>query len=318
MTNQSTLLQAVFRPFRLEMQSDNNLVLYTSKNNALWDSSTYGAGKTGAFLSVQNDRNLVVYDGENKALWASLNEKGSHLSPGATLEEGQYLLSPDRKLFLRLQNDGNLVCYTRKVWSPDHAIWSTKTYTTSPVGPYRLIMQDDNNLVLYDGKNKALWATGTYGKGKTGANFHIQNDRNLVVYDGDNKALWASLTDAAKQDDGIEELDCWCSNASPGAVGSWNLHKDVNSTEYSYAWGLGAGVQIGNFGVQRGHLKIKKGFLGSQRKCTYELNQVGFIGSYLNLNFFNDDGWVGTFHCGGVGFGLSVAVFGVAVFSHNK
>ncbi|KAF3788531.1 hypothetical protein EJ110_NYTH07912 [Nymphaea thermarum] len=59
-------------------------------------------------------------------------------------------------------------------------------------GPYKFIMQYDCNLVLYINGNRALWASGTNGKG-TDCRATLQRDANLVVYTG-SKALWASGT----------------------------------------------------------------------------------------------------------------------------
>ncbi|KAF3786292.1 Mannose-specific lectin [Nymphaea thermarum] len=59
-------------------------------------------------------------------------------------------------------------------------------------GPYQLLMQNDCNLVLYINGNKALWASGTDGKG-TNCLATLQTDANLVVYSG-STALWASGT----------------------------------------------------------------------------------------------------------------------------
>lgn len=59
---------------------------------------------------------------------------------------------------------------------------------TSQDGRYSLLMQDDANLVFYDGGNP-LWATGTTG---TPAQVAImQADGNLVVYGSDGGVYWA-------------------------------------------------------------------------------------------------------------------------------
>ena len=56
------------------LQSDGNMVLYSSKGNVLWDSKTNG--NTGGYtLRVQNDGNMVFYSG-GKAKWNS-NTAGS-------------------------------------------------------------------------------------------------------------------------------------------------------------------------------------------------------------------------------------------------
>ena len=59
-------------------------------------------------------------------------------------------------------------------------------------GPYKLQMQEDGNLVIYDKNNAATWASGG-GGGKEGPyKLIMQDDNNLVVYDRNGRATWAS------------------------------------------------------------------------------------------------------------------------------
>ena len=53
-----------------EMQTDGNLVVYTSANNALWQSGTSGKGSSGSYLDMQTDGNLVIYN-NGAAIWQS-------------------------------------------------------------------------------------------------------------------------------------------------------------------------------------------------------------------------------------------------------
>jgi hypothetical protein len=53
-------------------------------------------------------------------------------------------------------------------------------------------MQTDGNLVVYDLRGNALWASNT--NGHPGAYLIVQNDGNLVIYDSANHPLWASNT----------------------------------------------------------------------------------------------------------------------------
>jgi surface antigen len=85
---------------------------------------------------------------------------------------------------LRFQSDGNLVLADKS----EKALWATGTEGRGE----RLVMQADGNLVIYDSGNKPLWATNTSGNPE--AFFAIQGDGNLVIYK-DGKALWASGTD---------------------------------------------------------------------------------------------------------------------------
>jgi len=70
--------------------------------------------------------------------------------------------------------------------------WSAKRGTTvrSVTGGYRLVMQTDGNLVVYNSKNKPLWASGTVGRA---TNVVMQSDGNLVLYNG-NAPVWSSRT----------------------------------------------------------------------------------------------------------------------------
>nr|AAQ75079.1 mannose-binding lectin ZAA precursor [Zantedeschia aethiopica]AAT84079.1 mannose-binding lectin precursor [Zantedeschia aethiopica] len=57
-------------------------------------------------------------------------------------------------------------------------------------GPYRFIMQDDCNLVLYINRTRALWASGTNGRGSN-CRATLQNNGNLVVITGSD-IVWSS------------------------------------------------------------------------------------------------------------------------------
>ncbi len=65
-------------------------------------------------------------------------------------------------------------------------------YLESPNGSYRLYFQGDGNLVLRFTGGKAIWSTGTHGKG--GEYVKLQGDGNLVIRDGNGNALWSSKT----------------------------------------------------------------------------------------------------------------------------
>lgn len=57
-------------------------------------------------------------------------------------------------------------------------------------GGYRLVMQGDGNLVVYNPGGRPLWSSGTKG----GNRFIMQGDGNLVMYNSSNKAIWSSGT----------------------------------------------------------------------------------------------------------------------------
>lgn len=86
--------------YRLIMQSDGNLVIY-SPNRALWGSGTSGTG--GNHVVMQSDGNLVIYAGSQPLWGTSTNGRGTST--------------------LRMQSDGNLVIYD----ASNHPTWGSGT-----------------------------------------------------------------------------------------------------------------------------------------------------------------------------------------------
>jgi hypothetical protein len=113
---------------------------------------------------------------------APSRDKGSTLAPGGTLTEGDYLESNGGKYKLIMQSDGNLVLYQEGT-----ALWSSST--AGNPGSYA-IMQGEGNLVLYDGTT-SIWNSSTWGF--SGAYLVLQSEGNLVMYqDGHPVWDWAS------------------------------------------------------------------------------------------------------------------------------
>lgn len=96
-------LETPDRLYRMVLQGDGNLVIYSKNTGALWSSKT--AGKSVAYLAMQSDGNLVLYDPQSKPLWHT-HTNGRH----------------DSRLVM--QSDGNLVVYDQQ----NRPIWHTGTY----------------------------------------------------------------------------------------------------------------------------------------------------------------------------------------------
>jgi hypothetical protein len=118
------------------------------------------------------------------------------------LNLGDILFSGTRAFQLIMQTDGNLVLYGIDDSSLPADI-TKGTYTgviwasgTNGLGGNSCKMQDDGNLVIYDG-SKAIWESAT--NGNSGAFLRCQDDGNLVVYANGGAALWASNTNAGSR-----------------------------------------------------------------------------------------------------------------------
>jgi nucleoid-associated protein YgaU len=107
---------------------------------------------------------------------------GDTLQKGEKLEVGQSLTSNNGAYRLVLQEDGNLVLYTG-----EQSVWATGTNGQSV---QRAEVQDDGNFVLYTA-DKPVWASQTAGAGDV--RLVLQDDRNLVLY-GSDGAKWSSET----------------------------------------------------------------------------------------------------------------------------
>ena len=167
------------------MQTDGNFVLYDHHSQALWNSQT--GGHAGARLAIQTDGNVVVYSGAT-ALWDSATGAMpaaptgcGEIAPGHGLAIGEALRSCDKRFTLVQQGDGNLVLYGGST-----ALWNANTYH---LGGKRLVMQTDGDLVTYGAA--AVWNSHT--SNHPGAHLALQDDGNAVIYDGVT-ALWSTHT----------------------------------------------------------------------------------------------------------------------------
>gem|GEM_PF-2460509 len=166
--------------YRLVLQDDGNLVVYTSADVPVWWSATVGSG--ASLLAVQGDGNLVLYTAAGTPVWWS-GTAGS----GATR--------------LVMQGDGNLVLYDidRPVWASQQGFLADRMTSGKLMagrqlftndGAYRLVMQEDGNLVGYDAAGQYFWTTATGGSGATW--LAMQTDGNLVLYTAAGVAVWSS------------------------------------------------------------------------------------------------------------------------------
>jgi len=197
--------------FHVTMQGDGNLVRYDGFNNHHWSTETNSKGVPGAYLVLQDDGNLVVYDGAAQAIWGAgtdraeeavlkpeLKSPPSEIAPGQTIEEGKYLRSHNGYYYAVVEPDGNFVLYASAHWHTKNALWSSKSGGKGKGPGFQIALQEDGNLVRYDGYHNHHWSTDTNGKGSPGRRLVLQDDGNLVLYDGAKKALWATGTDRGK------------------------------------------------------------------------------------------------------------------------
>lgn len=109
----------------------------------------------------------------------------SSLPINATLLPERTIVSHNGQHSVTLHSDGNLVVQTS-----GRPAWATNTQNRGE-GPYRLDMQEDGNLVIYDVRNQAVWASASNGRGRGPFCATMQDDGNFVIYDNDKRPIWS-------------------------------------------------------------------------------------------------------------------------------
>ncbi|TDX78466.1 D-mannose binding lectin [Rathayibacter sp. PhB151] len=166
---------------RLVLQTDGNAVIYGPDGSVQWSSGTRGSDLR---LGINNAGSLIIVDQVDTVLWTSQAQlPGSSLYAENGLAAGSLLRSANGVYRAVMQGDGNFVVSGRSgpIWSTvtsgagssfnlyedgfmavvrgDGAGTWTVTPRAGAVAPFRLVMQDDGNLVEYDGRNQAVWAS---------------------------------------------------------------------------------------------------------------------------------------------------------------
>ena len=113
---------------------------------------------------------------------------GDHIVSHREMAEGSSLKSDNNRYSFNVQADGNLVI--RDGTTP---VLTTRT-DREGVPPFKLVMQRDGNMVMYDGNGEPTWASNTDGKGRGPFRLIMQDDGNLVIYDLQKKSIWDSNT----------------------------------------------------------------------------------------------------------------------------
>jgi hypothetical protein len=104
------------------------------------------------------------------------------LSSGARLSVGQTLVSANRRYRLLMQSDGNLVLYDDVDRT---APWASNT---GGISAGHALLQGDGNFVVYDAQGIGRFASNTTGY--PNSRLLLQNDGNLVLYNASGQPTW--------------------------------------------------------------------------------------------------------------------------------
>uniref|UniRef100_A0A8C4ZVU2 Bulb-type lectin domain-containing protein n=1 Tax=Gadus morhua TaxID=8049 RepID=A0A8C4ZVU2_GADMO len=105
------------------------------------------------------------------------------LSTNQELYKGDFLMSNNQQYKAMFQDDGNFVVYK---WSQ---IWSTNTESGQA---FRVVLQEDTNLVIYTKADQALWRTGCHTTTpRPRVRLTLTDDGHLITYDN-GVQTWSS------------------------------------------------------------------------------------------------------------------------------
>lgn len=150
---------------------------------------------------------FVGFSGFGQKNSGRLNTEDAYLYPGNDLFISPYKDKDGNEIksdyLLNFNNDGNL--YIRKGGSYGEIIWSSNTKDKKPI---KLKVQTNGDMVLYNAQEEkpetSVWSTGTVGRGGNGTFLLMQEDGNLVLYNGTwhgltkGDAIWATGTCGGK------------------------------------------------------------------------------------------------------------------------
>uniref|UniRef100_A0A8C9Y3F9 Mannose-specific lectin-like n=1 Tax=Sander lucioperca TaxID=283035 RepID=A0A8C9Y3F9_SANLU len=105
------------------------------------------------------------------------------LSKNDELRKGDFLISNNKEYKAVFQDDGNFVIYG---WKP---VWASDTCGSDV---FRLCMQADCNLVMYNKADSPKWQTNSHKPGNCNmCRLHLTDDGKLVVYK-ESDEIWSS------------------------------------------------------------------------------------------------------------------------------
>ncbi|XP_030612561.1 mannose-specific lectin-like [Archocentrus centrarchus] len=104
------------------------------------------------------------------------------LSKNNHLLKGDFLVSNNKQYKAIFQDDGNFVIYA---WRP---VWASDTCGSDA---FRLIMQEDCNLVMYNKCGTPRWHTNSVRPSCNVCRLHLTDDGKLVVY-RESEEIWNS------------------------------------------------------------------------------------------------------------------------------
>ncbi|CAA3012341.1 G-type lectin S-receptor-like serine threonine-kinase RLK1 [Olea europaea subsp. europaea] len=166
---------------KVQLYADGRLELRDPRDQQIWAATS---SRGVAYGSMLNTGNFVLANSSSVVLWQSFDEPTDTLLPTQKLNKGGILVSSFSKtnysrgrFLFTLQNDGNLVSYTRNfpLDEPIFAYWSTKTTGRG----FQVIFNQSGNIFLV-AENRSVLNFVSPNEASTSQFYH----RAILEYDG--------------------------------------------------------------------------------------------------------------------------------------
>lgn len=174
------------------MAADGNLAAYDQSGTVRWQSNT--RGNPGAYAVFMSTGNLMVMSAKDDVLWQSNSgtydpvdvgqkEKSGSLVP-MKMNAGEFVTSPNGRSKLVLQTDNNFVLYIN-----GGAKWASGTQYA---GAYTFLTQPTGGVVLVSKEGRTLWSAGM--PGIPGSRLRVLDNGNVVLTAPDGRIVWETKT----------------------------------------------------------------------------------------------------------------------------
>ena len=227
-------------PFKMRLHSNGNLMVLDGTGAIIFTTNVQKKGAKGPFrLTMQDNGILAIFDSYGVPYWQSTLATIDILSTDCMISDGEYLCSSNNSSYLYLQSDG-ILCVTKSLDSSvdmsSRAKWRSHT-NQKGTGPFRLTMQSDGNLVIYDATNSPVWASGSNNSNKGSYRLKLNDDGSLRIFKPDGTNIWttSACVDNSPSDSLVGLHDLRQNEYIRAASGRYflRMHQDGNLVVFS-------------------------------------------------------------------------------------
>jgi hypothetical protein len=116
------------------------------------------------------------------------------LISGHAMVENECIRSSSGRFFARLEENGNFNLYETNNFVPENLVWSSQTSNENLSTPFEIFVTNEGKIVIYDGLGQESQIPGNFSSGTSPFRLVVENNRDMVLYDTYNKVIWNSKT----------------------------------------------------------------------------------------------------------------------------